>query len=73
MHELICPSRLPREVAGERRRNERFPSLMPGLDRLDPGIHAFAWCHQDVDGLAFASPKGLGPGRGTGPGHDERD
>jgi hypothetical protein len=40
--------------------------VMPGLV---PGIHVFA-CRQDVDGRAYASPKGLLPRRRDKPGHD---
>jgi L-fucono-1,5-lactonase len=43
--------------------------VMPGLV---PGIHVFlAWCVKDVDGRAFAAPKGLRPRRRDKPGHDE--
>src|SRR5262245_40850404 len=44
---------------------------MPGLV---PGIHVFAsLSKKDVDGRAFATPKGLRPRRRDKPGHDERE
>jgi hypothetical protein len=43
--------------------------VMPGLG---PGIHVFSsTCGEDVDGRAFATPKGLRPRRRVKPGHDE--
>jgi hypothetical protein len=43
---------------------------MPGLA---PGIHVFlTLLQQDVDGRAFASPKGLRPRRRVKPGQDEK-
>jgi len=39
---------------------------MPGL--VVPGIHVFAaGSKKDVDGRAFAAPKGFGPAGGTSP------
>ena len=37
---------------------------MPGLV---PGIHVLRACGKNVDGRAFAAPKGLRPAGGTGP------
>jgi hypothetical protein len=41
------------------------------MPALVAGIHLFPSKKQDVDGRAFASPKGLRPRRRVEPGHEE--